>query len=134
MNGELGASVERLGTVQDVNIISTLVSFSPMAMLPEMEIVKGVTLPAGEGYGFVYYHQSQFEVARAQLGRALIVFDVAIELVTMRYPSIVLYTSGFFVNASFDGLPDQDWVKLGTYVRRPLQRLLTRGNGSTEPF
>jgi hypothetical protein len=136
MNGERRAFVEQLGTVLDVNIISTLVSFSPIAMFPAMEILKGVTLPASKGYGFVYYHPSQFEAARAQFAEknALIVFDVAIELVTKRYPSIVLYTSGFFVNASFDGLPDRDWVKLGTYVRRPIQRLLARGTGSTEPF
>jgi hypothetical protein len=137
MNGEPAPSVEQLGTVHHVNIISSLASFSPKQMLPEMEIAKGVMVPASEGYGFVYYHPSQFDAARAQLSEknALIVFDVAIELVTKRYPSIVLYTSGFFVNASFDGLPNQeDWVKFGTYVRRPLQRLLARGSGSTEPF
>lgn len=137
MNGEPGASVEQLGTVQDVNIISSLVSFSPIAMFPEMEIAKGTMLPASEGYGFVYYHPSQFEAARAQLAEknALIVFDVAIELVTKRYSSIVLYTRGFFVYASLDGLPDREaWVKFGTYVRRPLQRLLARGSGSAEPF
>ena len=71
MNGEPGASVEQLGTVQDVNIISSLVSFSPIALFPEMEIAKGTMLPASEGYGFVYYHPSQFEAARAQLPRRM---------------------------------------------------------------
>jgi hypothetical protein len=134
-NGETGTSLEQLGTVHNVNIISTLVSFSSISMFPERKIAKGVRLPASEGYGFVYYHPSQFEAARAQIAdkNALIMFDVGMELVTERFPSIVLYTSGFFVNASFDGLPDQDWGKLGAYVRRPLQRLLARGRDSADP-
>jgi hypothetical protein len=135
-NGKPENSVEQLGTVREINIISILVSFSPMVMGPEVEIAKGVTIPASMGYGFVYYQPSQFEAARTKLPEedALIVLDIAIELVTDRYPSFVLYTRGFFVNASFEGLPDEDWVKLGVYARRPLQRLLTGGSGSTEPF
>jgi hypothetical protein len=122
------ARIEPLGIVHDVNIISTLVSFSPTEIFPEQQLVQGVMLPASKGYSLIYQHPSRLEVARALLpeDNALVMLDIAIELVTDHYPSVVLYTRGFVVDANLNGLPDSDWAKIDTYARHSLKTLLSR--------
>jgi hypothetical protein len=111
---------ERLGVLRAVNVISTLIGFSPVVDCPAEEIIPGVMLPESRGYGWVYYPPLQCEQAALETGAgALVDLDIAFELIAEECRSVVVYTSGFFVNVSIRGLPlDQEWVSLGAYVRR----------------
>jgi hypothetical protein len=114
--------VERLGTVEDINIISTLVTHSVTQAVPEQQI-RSATIPAGTAYQEIYHHPSRLTELQALLPRerALIALDKAVELVTERYSSIVLYTRGYFIIASLNGLPDQEWANMDVYERRSLR-------------
>ena len=116
--------IENAGFVHAVNIISILISFSPVVDYAEEEIRPGVALPASKGYGWIYYPPAL--VAEAEMeagaGNALVELDIAFELVTEFYPSIVFYTAGYFLCVSTDGLPEvEDWVKVGSFERLPLR-------------
>lgn len=116
---------EDLGLVISVNVISILVSFSPVKDFPPEEILPGVLLPASKGYGWIYYPPGLLVQAQLEAGAdsALIQLDRAFELVTESYPSVVFYTRGYFLRVSIDGLPEQeDWVRFDSYVRQPIQR------------
>ena len=49
---------------------------------------------------------------------ALVVLDIAIELVAELCPQITLYTRGYFINVSMTGLPDEPWATAGYFTRR----------------
>lgn len=123
VGGGLRLLEENLGIVREVNIISILLGFSPPVHCPPEEILPGVVLPASQGYGWVYYPPAQRGLAEREVGddASLVDLDVAFELVTDRFPNLVLYTCGFWVNVSPGGLPaDEEWVKFGAFIRRPL--------------
>ena len=111
---------ERLGMIRAVKLVSILIGFSPVVDFPPEEILPGVMLPAGRGYGWVYYPPGQREQAEQEAGAgALVDLDIAFELVTDECPSLVVYTRGFFVHANMQGLPSaEDWVAFGAYMRR----------------
>lgn len=113
---------ERLGVVRAVNLISALVGFTPVVDCPAQEFRPGVVLPPSRGYGWTYFPPGQRGQAEREVGAgALIDLDVAFELVCDGCPSLVVYTRGFFVQVSLQGLPaSEDWVAFGTYIRRPL--------------
>jgi hypothetical protein len=119
-NGDVVA--ERLGLVRAVNVFSILVGFSPVVDCPAQEILPGLVLPPSRGYGCVYFAPEKREQAEIEVGDgSLVDLDRAFELVTDECTSLVVYTTGFFVRVSLQGAPvDEDWVKLGTYTRRPL--------------
>ncbi len=121
---------ENLGVVRAVNVISILVGFTPVVDCPPEEIVPGVVLPQSRGYGWTYFPPWQRDGAEQEVGAgALVDLDVAFELVCDGCLSLVVYTRGFFVQVSPQGLPEtEDWVAFGTYVRRPL-----RVGGQAEP-
>lgn len=110
---------ERLGLVREVNVVSTLIGFSPVRDCPPVEISPGAVIPASRGYGWVYFPPGQREQAEREVGDgALVDLDIAFELVCDRCPSLVVYARGFFVRVSLQGLPaDADWVAFGTYAR-----------------
>ena len=111
---------ERLGLVRFVKVVSTLMGFSPVMDCPPEEITPGVVLPASRGYGWVYYPPRQREQAEQEAGAGAVVdLDIAFELATDEHASLVVYTRGFFVQVSLQGLPsDEEWVRLGSYLRR----------------
>src|SRR2546421_452586 len=41
-----------------------------------------------------------------------------VQLVTERKPSLVLYTRGYFIKVSLDGIPKEEWVEFGAFSRR----------------
>ncbi len=113
--------VNDLGKIASVQILSTVISFSPVRTCPPVSLADGVEIPEGDGYGWVYYRPSEREVALRELSQsqAIIDLDVAVELSTERSTSVVLYTRGYFVHASLGTMPKaEDWVRFGAYVRR----------------
>lgn len=108
------------GLIRAVNVVSTLISFSPVVDWGPWEILPGVTLPPSQGYGHVYFPPERKADAEREVGAgALIDLDTAIELVTDGCPSVVFYTRGYFILTSTEGLPPaEDWVRLELYSRR----------------
>jgi hypothetical protein len=120
-DGSCSILAEGLGLIRAVNVISILVSFTPVVDCSGEEIIAEVRLPPGStGYNKLYFPPEQGEQAEQEVGAgALIDLDVAFELECERCPSVVVYTSGFFVQVSLEGLPvREDWASFGTYVRR----------------
>ncbi|MBN9519149.1 hypothetical protein J0H58_11620 [bacterium] len=113
---------EHLGLVRAVNVVSILVGFTPMVDCPAEEIRPGVVLPPSRGYGRTYFPPGQRGQAEREVGAgALVDLDVAFELVCDGCPSLVVYTHGYFIRVSLEGLPaGADWVAFGTYARRPV--------------
>jgi hypothetical protein len=113
---------ERLGLVRAVNVVSILVGFTPVVDCPAEELLAGVVPPPSRGYGWTYFPPGQREQAEREVGPgALVDLDIAFELVCDGCPSLVLYTRGYFIQVSLEGLPGgADWVEFGTYVRRPV--------------
>ena len=113
---------ERLGLVRAVNVVSILVGFTPEVDCPAEEIIPGVMLPPSRSYGWTYFPLGQREQAEREVGEgALVDLDVAFELICDRCPSLVVYTRGFSVRVSLEGLPaHEDWVAFGTYGRHPV--------------
>jgi hypothetical protein len=110
---------EGLGVVRAINVLSTLVGFSPVVDCPPEELVPGVVLPACKGYDRVYYPPERREEVVRKTGVAAVVdLDIGFELVADGCPSLVVYTRGFFVEASLQGLPAEEWVSFGAYMRR----------------
>lgn len=112
---------EDLGRVSSVQVLSTVISFSPVLTRPAVTLPKGVEIPEGQGYGWVYYRPSERETALRELSQsqAIVDLDVAVEVSTNSSASIVLYTRGYFVHASLETLPeDEDWVRFGAYTKR----------------
>jgi hypothetical protein len=114
---------EGLGLVRSVNVISILVGFSPVVDCSAVEMVPGVVLPPSQGYGWTYFPPERCEQAEREVGMgALVDLDVAFELVCDGCRSLVVYTHGFFVRVSLQGLPaSEDWVAFGRYARRPVR-------------
>lgn len=114
---------EHLGVIRAVNVISILVGFTPVVDCPAQEIVPGVVLPPGPGYGWTYFPPGRREQAERELAAgALVDLDGAFELVCDGCPSLVVYTRGYFVQVSLHGLPaGEDWVRFGTHVRRSVR-------------
>lgn len=111
-----------LGTISSVQILSLLISFSPVRTCPPASLPGGVEIPEGEGYGWVYYRETERETAVRELStsQAIVDLDVAVELSMEGSASVVLYTRGYFVRASLGRLPeDAEWVRFGAYTRRP---------------
>src|SRR5207244_3325363 len=110
------------GIVREASVLSTLVSFSPVAPFPPTELIPGVVLPAHTGYGYVYYHPEDRNIASRSVAEqnTLINVDIALELVTDKGSRIVLYTHGYFVNISVSGLPNEAWAQNETFSRRHL--------------
>jgi hypothetical protein len=116
--------VESAGLVRAVNIISVLVSFSPVVECPPTELRPGVVLPTSNGYGWIYHPPALLADAETEAERdsALVELDIAFELVTELHPSVVFYTRGYFVCVSANGLPeDEDWADVGYFVRQSLR-------------
>ncbi len=110
-----------LGRITSVQVLSTVISFSPVRSCPPVRLAGGVEIPEGDGYGWVYYRLSERETALRELSesQAIIDLDVAVELSTERSATVLLYTRGYFVHASLGTMPnDEDWVRLGAYTRR----------------
>lgn len=121
---------EDLGVVRAINVISTLVVFTPIVDCPAEEILPGVMLPPSRGYGLKYFSPGQREQAeRAIRVGTLVDLDIAFELVCERRTSVVTYTRGYFIQVSLLGLPEsEDWVSTGAYCRREV-----RGHLKAEP-
>jgi hypothetical protein len=119
-----GSRIEPLGIMQDVSVITTLVTFTPTLPLPPLEIAPGVIVPQSEGYGSLYQDPAQLEAIQALQpeAEALIMLDIAVELTTTTHPSVVFYTSGYTIGISLNGLPDREWAKAEAYTRRSLIR------------
>lgn len=118
--GEARIVAEDLGVIRRINVISILFSYST-GVASEAFDIRGVTIPAGKDFGYVYHPPELEEVAELEVGEgALIDVDIAVELVTERAPSFVLYYSpGFFVGTSLDGLPrDAEWARPTWFARR----------------
>ncbi len=113
---------QRLGLVRAVNVVSILVGFTPVVDCPAEEIMPGVVLPTSREYGWTYFPPRQWGEAEREVGAgALVDLDIAFELVCDECPSLVVYTRGFFVQVSLQGLPaSEEWVAFGTYVHRPV--------------
>jgi hypothetical protein len=111
---------EGLGIVRAANVISTLITFSPVVDCTGEEIAPGVRMPDSTGYGYVYHHPDQRKDAESAVGGGAVVdLDIAVELITDNRPSVVIYTRLFWVLSSLDGLPtDEDWVAVEAYKRR----------------
>jgi hypothetical protein len=126
---------ERLGLVRAVNVVSILVGFTPMIECPPDELRPGGALPASQGYGWRYFPIGQREQAEREVGAgALVDLDVAFEIVCDGCPSLVVYTRGFFVQVSPQGLPaDEDWVAPGAYTRRPVSEGGRAESSAIEP-
>ena len=119
----LSVVAEKLGVVRAANVISTLVSFSPVVQRTGAKIAPGVVMPhSTEGYGYVYHHPDQRGDAARDVGAgALVDVDIAFELIIEKCPSVVVYTSVLWVRTSLEGPPrDEEWVRLGAYRRRPI--------------
>jgi hypothetical protein len=121
---------QSLGIVRAIEVISTIVAFTPVENYPPQNLL-GVTLPASAGYGYIYYHPDKLRALQTGLleEEASVSLDVGIKFVTDSNPNVILYTSGFFVHASFDGLPDQIWKTSNSYQCYPLQYRLMRAHG-----
>jgi hypothetical protein len=112
-----------LGVVRAANVISILIGFTPVVDCRPVEIVPGVILPLSRGYGWTHFPPAQREAAEREVGAgAMVDLDVAFELVCDECPSLVVYTRGFFVQVSLQGLPaEEDWVAFGMYLLRPVR-------------
>jgi hypothetical protein len=113
---------DRLGVVRGVNVVSTLISFSPVVECRGEEIALGVLMPDSTGYGYVYHHPDQRGEAERAVGAGAVVdLDIALELITDKHPSVVIYTRAFWMVTSIEGLPgDEEWVAKRAYERRPV--------------
>jgi hypothetical protein len=122
--------LQRLGTVQAVEVISTVVAFTRVKKYPSQNLA-GVTLPASTGYGYIYHHPDQLEALQIAFPEedALVSLDMGVKFVTDNNPNVILYTSGYFVHAAFDGLSDQIWKTSNSYRCYPLQRRLMQAHG-----
>ena len=116
---------EHLGIIEKVNILSVLTTFTQPKLGCEIILPNGVVIPRGIDYGYIYYHPSEKSGIINSLDNdsALIDLDIAVELVTETYPSILAYTSGYFIRVSLDGLPqDEGWAKNETFLREKLNK------------
>lgn len=116
---------EHLGIIESVNIFSVLTAFTPPKLGQEIILPNGVVIPRGIDYGYVYYQPSKKRAIINFLDNnsALIDLDIAVELVTETYPSILAYTSGYFINVSLDGLPqDEGWAENDFFLRKKLNK------------
>jgi len=119
--------IEELGPVDEINVISVLVSFSPPRPGGPIALPGGGVIPAGLDYGLFYYPPTIERRALRDLARsaAVVDVDVACEVLTANRPPIVLYTPvcGHFVHVSDSGLPEsENWVRLKEFTRRRLRR------------
>jgi len=121
-------SNKNLGKVREVEIVSTVVAFSPVRKFPPQDFL-GTTLPASTGYGYIYYHPLQLNSLNICVGEedALVLLDMGIKFVTDRHPSVFLFTRGYFVNAVFDALPDEDWAMSDSFECCSLRERLDQG-------
>jgi len=117
-----GTLARNLGAVSAISVLNVLVSFSPVVPQPEIPLPNGKKIPASMGYGWVYYHTQDRLAAIEAFGnkQAVIDLDVAVELVTEKCPSIIMYTRGYFIHVSLAGLPNEDWAQLNLFSRRTL--------------
>lgn len=101
-----------LGKVISISVLSLLAGFTPPTPVPSTPLL-GTVIPPGIAYGHFYFRPEFRELVTATLSmkQAIIDWDIGIEIVTERCSSIVLYTKGYFVRASMNGLPSQDWAR-----------------------
>jgi hypothetical protein len=111
---------ERLGIVHEANVISTLVTFSPVEDCTGEEIMPGVVMPKSTEYDYVYHHPDRRADAERDVGAgALVDLDIGVELITDKCASLVVYARAHWVMVSVDGLPlDEEWVAEGACERR----------------
>ena len=119
---------EKLGLILEVNVLSILTSFSPCKPFEER-----LTFPSGKfwdppkgrsvSYGHIYFEHSLWQKVISDIGPlgAVVNWDIAFELVTEKCPSIVVYTRGYFICVSLEGLPQKEaWGSPEFLVRQRL--------------
>jgi hypothetical protein len=115
------------GKVTAVNVVSVLITFSPAVLAPEQtwKLSGGeVVIPQGIAYGEIYYPRSRKADVIRSLGedKAVVDLDIGIEVLSEKHPGVVLYTRGYFIQVSTNGLPDVEWAKPGYFsLRKPLK-------------
>lgn len=122
VDGELNAS-RKLGCLRTINLLSVLISFSALSVGPAIVLPNEAVIPEGMRYGWDYFNPKDKRSLVTMLSddQALVDLDIGFELVTTRYPSVTVYTRGFFVMVCQNGLPeDEEWVRFGTFSRRSL--------------
>lgn len=58
-----------LGRISSVQILSTVISFSPVRMGPSVRLPGGAEIPESDGYGWTYYRPSENGIAIRELSK-----------------------------------------------------------------
>lgn len=123
LDDEATVVAEDLGRIQEIRVISILISFTQLSSDPSGNVPPGLVGAPVRAFGWRFHGPTQRGRAEREAGDgALVDLDIAIELVTEHCPSLVIYTTGYEVQASARGVPDdEEWARAELHTRRPVK-------------